>query len=141
LFTTEQSDITTPFDNDIYAKIIDQPYVTKINNLERRILKAETGEEKFVVLNVEAGVGKSIQANRIIADHLVNIKAEQHRNFLVVKRFKEDVKDTTDAIGVHDVMSNMVLGITSDNWKEWMNNPKELRDFRVLIITHERYIS
>jgi hypothetical protein len=141
LFTTEQSDITTPFDNDIYAKIIGQPYVTKINNLERRILKAETGEEKFVVLNVEAGVGKSIQANRIIADHLVNIKAEQHRNFLVVKRFKEDVKDTTDAIGVHDVMSNMVLGITSDNWKEWMNNPKELRDFRVLIITHERYIS
>jgi hypothetical protein len=140
LFRTEQLDITTPFDNDIYAKIIGQPYVTKINNLERRILKAETGEEKFVVINVEAGVGKSIQTNRIVAHHLVNLEAELHRSFLILKRFTEDVIDATHAIGVHDVMDNMVLGITSDNWKEWMDRPNKLRDFRVLIITHERYI-
>lgn len=131
-----------------FIKIYGEKYLSKINHLRRRILEYETGENKFVVLPLEAGIGKSLQTNRIIAEYLSEKTSAQlsqaimfnhYRRFLIVKFFIEDVLDCEKQINQH-CGRNVAVGITSQNWNQFKDNIDSLIFYPVVVITHERYL-
>ena len=126
-----------PFKNDAYAQIVGWKYKNLIQQLEFRILNDNTGEGKFGVVSIEAGVGKSIQTNRIIMDRILDFTETPHR-YLIVKPFKKDVLDCQKYISIQP--AKISLGITNENWSEWKKNLDGLESFKVLIITQARYV-
>ncbi len=57
-------------------------YVQLVEHLRHRLIDSETGENHFAVVPIEAGLGKSIQSDRLIAEA---IRQGNRRRFLIVK--------------------------------------------------------
>lgn len=124
--------------HDLFVERYGKKYLDKIEHLRKRIIEYETGENQLVVIPLEAGLGKSLQSDRIIGEYWASDNA-QHRRFLLVKRFVEDVESSVERINQH-CGRIVALGITSVNWNEYKNNLAQLLDFPVAVITHERYV-
>ncbi|MBO8161788.1 MAG: hypothetical protein H0Z24_09170 [Thermosipho sp. (in: Bacteria)] len=103
--------------------------------LKNLILCNETRQGKFIVFPSEAGFGKSILTNYIIAEY---IKNQGERRFLIVKKFKEDVNYCVKYIN-EECGSETAVGITSDNWAEYQDNLSDISEYQVVVITHKRY--
>ena len=133
--------IFNPYINDEYAIEYKNKYTVPIKILEKRLLDGETGRGVFRVINFEAGLGKSFHTNKIIKSHLNEFLSDREpRNFLIVKRFNLDIKETVEYIKGDDEHSS-VIGITSENWNnEWIYKHEELCNFRVVVISHSRYL-
>ncbi|ULT55870.1 hypothetical protein L1999_22695 [Neobacillus drentensis] len=131
-----------------FAKVYGEEYVSKIKLLESRIVENETGEDLFMVLPMEAGIGKSLQTDRIIGGYLSQNNQEEselwtsqggYRRFLIVKQFVEDVQASIERINQCSGL-DVALGITSENWGRYKDNLESLAFHPVIIITHERYL-
>ncbi|MNW30373.1 hypothetical protein D3C74_72580 [compost metagenome] len=128
--------------------------------MKRRILEGETDPNTFVVIDLEASLGKSVETNRILKEYIESYQftgqnhGKPYRKFLLVKRFAKDVEDSAQYIGenvdkLYQGFGNSsvritdkgqhVIGITSDNWSYYRQNLEVVRDSDVLIITHSRY--
>jgi hypothetical protein len=130
------------FSNDLYAEAYGEEYKIKIRELKRCILDKETGEGKFLVLNTEASLGKSINTNKIIRIYNDDSFTNTYKKFLIVKRFKKDIEETASFLGewMNTGDNINVLGITGDNWSDWKTDLDQLKDIQTLIISHQRYI-
>lgn len=132
-----------------YEKVYGDKYRVKINNLSKQITEKESGIDTFRVINIEAGLGKSVETNRIVREYLESYEftgencGEQHRKFLIVKRFSKDVIDAEIEIGrgLNTDKRKKVVGITGENWTgDWQLNLDKLAEAYVIIITHARYV-
>ena len=110
-------------------------YTLKIDLLQRLITQVETGENRFTVIGFEPGLGKSISTNQIIIEYLLQ---NQGRRFLVVKKFKEDVIESTIEIN-SSVGDEVAVGVTSENWSRFKDDLQAIVTAKVVIITHQRY--
>ncbi len=125
-----------------FSETVGQAYLDKIDRLEKGITRDETGEGQFIVLPLEAGIGKSRQTDRILGEYFKKRgQGKSLRNMLVLKRFKEDVVECVDRINApqHNLFLPPAVGITSDNWQDWKDRLDELVFFNVVVTTHERY--
>jgi len=103
----------------------------QIEQLRKLIIDNKTGKNNFIVFGLEAGLGKSVESTKIIKNFLqFNLK---NHNFLIVKRFNEDVERTAKELPFS-------LGITNINWGKHKNNLSELKKYNAIVISHERYI-
>lgn len=117
-----------------------EKYIEKIDYLNKLITEDETGEDAFKVVNLEAGLGKSYYTDIIIQKFLESDDWNRRR-FLIVKKFNEESLKSAERIKKHFFFVDHVAVITSETWeKEWKNNTDELKDCRVIIISHKRYI-
>jgi hypothetical protein len=132
-----------------YESVYGEKYTVKINNLSNQITKNVSGNDTFRVINIEAGLGKSVETNRIVREYLESYeftgenRGEQSRKFLIVKRFSKDVIDAENKIGkwLNTDKRKKVVGITGGNWSgDWQLKHDELVDADVIIITHARYV-
>lgn len=114
-------------------------YTDAIKQLEHLLTVNKTGNKHFVAFGLEAGVGKSIEAERIIAEHISKYGEWGSRRFLLVKRFVEDVKTSTDRINDQSTVGNIAIGITRENWEEIEQELSQIEMYPVVIITHSRY--
>ncbi|MCF8568605.1 hypothetical protein LLE49_28205 [Alicyclobacillus tolerans] len=128
-----------------------EKYLNKIEHLRKRLVDWETGEDKFVVVPFEAGIGKSLQTDRIVGEYVGqhDVKGTEEvflpdsnrfRTFLMVKPFIEDVLASVERINQHCGRPDVALGITKDNWSQYRDDADTLSLFRVVVITHERYL-
>jgi hypothetical protein len=102
------------------------------------VLDAKTGKDKFAVINLEAGLGKSVETNNIIISHLLDSTAKFGKRFLIVKLFEEEVYDCVNII--NSVCPNKARAITASEWKEYRKASTEnIVPFDVVVITHSRY--
>lgn len=109
--------------------------------LEYYLTQYESGQDKFLVLNHEAGFGKSITTDSAI----INNPA---RKYLLVKKYNsekdeslERMKDSINWI-YGEMCWDTVVVINSDNSYRYENEPPyidELVNSNVLIISHEKY--
>lgn len=124
------------FEDDVYAKAYGSLYINKMNELKEAITTGYTGQNNFNVFALEAGLGKSkamIQA----VDESLSDWLDTDLSFLIVKKFRKDVMQCWEYLEHHNTQ---VLGLTSSNWGSWKLKLDELRNIRVLIITHQRYV-
>jgi hypothetical protein len=114
-----------------FIKMYGEKYLSKIEHLRSRIVDSETGEDSFVVLPLEAGIGKSLQTDRIVGEYLSQHVQEgseiwtshnAYRRFLIVKQFKEDVQDSVERI-------NQCCG--TSNWMSNTVKPNQIRPKRI----------
>ncbi len=123
--------------------------------MKRRILEGETDPNTFVVIDLEASLGKSVETNKILREYIESYQftginyGKQYRKFLLVKRFAKDVEDSSQYIGENvdrlyqgfgDSNERIIgkdqhiIGITSDNWSYYRQNLEVVCDCDVLII-------
>lgn len=115
-------------------------YTSIIDHLEELITSGTTGNDKFVAVGIEAGLGKSRETDRIISEYLNRQAGFCARSFLLVKRFVKDVQLTTEFLNSNSTIGNPVaLGITHENWTDFQANLAQIQDYPVVIITHARY--
>lgn len=128
------------FSNDEYASVYGDLYINKIKELKRVITTQSQKEELFNVFSLEAGLGKSYQTLKIIDETLHNW--DNTFSYLIVRRFKSDIEQSVKFLeGHNNILRTNVLGITSDNWGEWKIKLDKLKDIRVVLISHQRYIN
>ncbi|CAM3060957.1 hypothetical protein PASE110613_14980 [Paenibacillus sediminis] len=129
------------FENDEYAEVYGSLYTDKINELKQVINSQNTIENEYKVFALEAGLGKSREVLRIIDESLDDWNNKQ--SYLVVKRFKTDIERSEKYLQRHNCSLQInALGITNENWsKEWQFKLDKLKNIRVLIISHQRYIN
>lgn len=115
-------------------------FKSQIEHLAKLITKGQTGRGKFVVLGVEAGVGKSRESDSIIAEYFNNTDPDKlDRKFLIVKRFVEDADRSANDINSYGWNRMIAVSITHDNWKKYQEDLTLLQTYPVVIITHSRY--
>jgi hypothetical protein len=125
-----------------------EEYRKKADILKDFILNRESGEDTIYVFNHEAGFGKSRITDEVLQQEVLNTNLtelpENDRRFLLVKKFKKDVLQSEETISSSGRFRGAVLGITAENWTDgakWRFRKEQLKQFKVLIITHSRYIS
>ena len=123
--------------DDAYSQEYSDKYIQKIDYLRKLITEQETGENKFKVVNFEAGLGKSRYTDLIIREYL---RFNTDRKFLIVKRFNDESERSAQTIQDNSFIRDHVVVITSENWQKWKKNAKKLQSKRVIIISHKRYI-
>jgi hypothetical protein len=128
------------FNDDPYAMEYGDDYKKKIVLLHSAITQRESGEERFIVFDFEAGLGKSYKTMQILNAYLSPWN-NNSRKFLVVKRFNKDIDAIVEQLKHHNSHFRMkVLGITKENWtSEWLAKADKLEDVQLLIISHQRY--
>lgn len=126
------------FESDDYARVYGSLYTDKINELKNVINSKESMANEFNVFALEAGLGKSRATLKIIDDNLDDW--DNKDSYLIVRRFKADILQSEEYLQKHNSGLRKVLGITSDNWGEWKLKLDLLKNIRVLIISHQRYI-
>jgi hypothetical protein len=135
--------------NETYESVYGDKYKVKINNLSNQITEKESGIDMFRVINIEAGLGKSVETNRIIREYLESYEftgencGEISRKFLIVKRFSKDVVEAEIEIGkdLNTDSRKKVVGIIGENWTgDWQLKLDTLAEADVIIITHARYV-
>jgi hypothetical protein len=139
-----------PIYTEPITKSFKEKYDAKVEFLQEKILYAESGQNNFNVINLEAGLGKSRETDMILAEEIIKwngikdeTKLKDRRKFLLVKKFKNEVIQSELTIGRNDIFKNKVIGIHADNWSKgdhlnW--NRDDLKEFQVIIITHSRYV-
>jgi hypothetical protein len=125
--------------DDQYINVYGEKYIEKIDFLNKLITEEETGVDTFKVVNLEAGLGKSFYTD-IIIKHFLESEFWASRRFLLVKKFNDESYISAGRMK-HSFFTDHVAVVTSETWeKEWKNNTEELRNKRVIIISHKRYI-
>lgn len=115
-------------------------FQNQVKRLAELITEGQTGKGKFLVLGLEAGVGKSRETDRIIAEYFNNTEPEKSdRKFLIVKRFVEDANKSANDINSYGWNKMIAVSITHDNWNKYQDNLPSLQSWPVVIITHSRY--
>ncbi|SEG79609.1 hypothetical protein [Paenibacillus sp. UNC499MF] len=136
----EQGTLDRELEVDVYERAYGDLYLNKVKELKQVITTHNTGNSVFNVFSLEAGLGKSLQTLKVVDENLD--EWENPLSFLIVKRFKTDIEHSEKYLERHNhSLRTNVLGITSDNWGEWQLRLDELKDIRVLIISHQRYIN
>lgn len=126
--------------NDSLYKVYGEKYISKIEYLKKVITEEETGQDKFLVLPFEAGLGKSHYTDLIIEKYL-DYTWGTRRKFLIVKKFNDESYKSERTID-NPFVQNRVAVITSKSWNEYYRNQHlELVNKQVLIISHQRYIN
>ena len=110
--------------------------------LEYFLTKHETGIGKFLVVNNEAGFGKSRFSDKAIIN-------EEGRNYLLVKKYNsekaqsyQNMKDTLDDVwGMQNGNDTVkILVINAENSSEYESQRQnELLNTKIVIISHEKY--
>lgn len=134
--------------NPLSQEEFEEKYQQKADVLKDFILNRESGEDTIYVFNHEAGFGKSritdeVLQQEIIDTSCIDLAGDDHK-FLLVKKFKKDVLQSEETISSGGRFKDVVLGITAENWTDgakWRYKKEQLKHFKVLIITHSRYIS
>ena len=130
---------TTKTTREYFIERYGDEYLDKIKHLEALIIELETGEHHFTVVGCEAGIGKSVETDRIISEY-INRHGNSGRKFLLVKRFVADINQSTHYINKNSTINEPIaLGISHDNWKEIELKPEQIPMYPVVIITHSRY--
>ncbi|WP_340010828.1 hypothetical protein MHI32_21695 [Paenibacillus sp. FSL H7-0690] len=125
---------------DNYARVYGSLYTDKINELKNVINSKHSLSDSFNVFALEAGLGKSKAIIEVINENLDDWDNKQ--SYLIVRRFTIDIQQSQKYLEHHNnPLLTKVLGITSDNWNEWQYKIDKLKDIRVLIISHQRYIN
>ncbi|MDY8025804.1 MULTISPECIES: hypothetical protein [Paenibacillus] len=116
-----------------------EEYTLKIKELEQTI-NSQSGETShFNVFCSEAGLGKSRETLRIVDESFDDWN--NSNRYLIVKKFKKDVEEAVEYLSHRNKTGFLnILGVTSENWIQWKTKYEKLRDVRVMIITHQRYI-
>lgn len=116
-------------------------YLDKIKHLKDLIIELETGKHHFTAVGYEAGIGKSIETDRIVTEY-VNKHGDFGRKFLLVKRFVADINQSINYMNKNSTLDGPIaLGISHDNWKELQLNLEQIQMYPVIIITHSRYFT
>ena len=114
-------------------------YTKLIEHLESLITKQETGINYFLAVGYEAGIGKSIETDRILTEH-TNKHGDFGKKTLYVKRFVKDViRSATYMNDNSSTGSPIALGITHDNWGDVQKDLSLIEMYPIVIITHSRY--
>lgn len=129
--TKEAVNLNIHSDNNSHLK------TAAINWLRHLLTEGESGSNHFTVFGLEAGVGKSIKTDEIIAEH---IATGGRRHFLVVKKFVSAVNESVNRINGNNAQI-VAAGITADNWTEHKKSLSMLPHTPVLIVTHKRYLN
>lgn len=124
--------------NDNYSEIYGQTYIDKMNYLVKAITEYETSEDQFNVLNFETGLGKSYTVDRLLLE-ITNYHWDIKKKYLIVKRFNEESIKSEKYINSEFIQT--AVAITHDNWNKWQNKLDDLQHMKVVIISHQRYIS
>ncbi|MCL6443260.1 MAG: hypothetical protein K6T83_07365 [Alicyclobacillus sp.] len=109
---------------------------SQVEHLRKRITEDETGRNRFVVIPMEAGNGKSQNTDRIIGEY---IASGGKRTFLIVKQFISEVQRTVDTINSYNDYEQVAVGITHEDWKKYRHALYSLMDVPVIVTTHSRY--
>lgn len=126
--------------DDQYVIEYGDKYISKIDYLSKLITEQETGENKFKVINLEAGLGKSYYSDIIIREYLhTHAFTKNKRKFLIVKRFNDESDNSAITIE-SGFLQEIVAVITSETWQDWKLKIDELIQKPVIIISHKRYI-
>lgn len=122
-----------------YEKEYGQQYLNCMNEIKNIILESERSE-KFIVVDTEAGLGKSVTMNEAL-DKCLDDWGDDRR-FLIVKKFNEDTEKCVKFLEHHNKICDKprVIGITSETYKEWKDKLHELEKVKVIFISHARYI-
>ncbi|MBY3617992.1 hypothetical protein HGO21_00370 [Acinetobacter sp. CUI P1] len=141
---TEKSTIKKPLSQEKF----NEEYQKKADILKDFIINRESGEGTIYVFNHEAGFGKSRITDEVLQQEVLKTSCTElpgnDRRFLLVKKFKKDVLQSEETISSRGRFIDDVLGITAENWTngaKWRYRKEQLKQFKVLIITHSRYIS
>ncbi|WP_407313772.1 hypothetical protein [Desulfosporosinus sp. SB140] len=114
-------------------------YIKLIEHLESLITQQETGYDRFLAVGYEAGIGKSVETDRILSEY-TNKHGDFGRKFLLVKRFVNDVTRSASCMNDNSTAGiPIALGITHDNWGEVQKGLVQIEMYPVVIITHSRY--
>jgi hypothetical protein len=124
--------------NDMLAQIYGETYIKKITYLQRAINEYTTSEDRFNVLNFEAGLGKSYYTDLIIEDH-IRSNWFSRKKYLIVKKFNDESEKSAETIESGWV-KDVTVAITAESWKEWKLKLDDLKQLKVIIISHQRYI-
>lgn len=106
------------------------------------ILDARTGTDKFAAVNLEAGVGKSRETEKIIIRHLQQMRGSKSLRFLIVKQFNEDVYECAEMINREfHPFYRPARAVTFKEWALFQTAPRKfIVPNDVIVITHRRYI-
>lgn len=114
-------------------------YIKLIEHLESLITLQETGSDHFLAVGYEAGIGKSVETDRILTEY-TNKHGEFGKKTLLVKRFVNDVTRSASYMNDNSTTgSPIALGITHENWGEVQKDLAQIEIYPVVIITHSRY--
>ncbi|MGN8645424.1 hypothetical protein ACTNEO_07080 [Gracilibacillus sp. HCP3S3_G5_1] len=136
--------LSTNINNDELYKEYGESFLKQINQLEKEIFNYPSGKEKFKVLGLEAGIGKSRYTDLIIKQYIEESALDPNsKKFLVVKKFNSEASKSAEFINDIEWMSgNIAVAIDRDNWKDyWQKHVDELKQVRVLFISHARYMN
>lgn len=133
-------EIEERFEVDVYAQTYGEPYIQKMKYLKELILEQETGEDKFFVIDLESGLGKSVGTDEIVLNYTYdNTHNKKQRKFLIVKRFTSEIENSVG--NREEGLIGAIDGIDSESWEQqWKNKLEELEKIDILYITHQRYI-
>lgn len=107
------------------ALIYGDAYVRNSEHLGQLLTEGVTGHEKFLVVPLEAGIGKSLETDRIIGEYLASAGP---RGFLLVKKFVEEVNASTDRINAYQINELLIpwaVGISHKNWRDYRDKLTE----------------
>lgn len=114
-------------------------YIKLIEHLESLINKQVTGNDHFLAVGYEAGIGKSVETDRILTEY-TNKHGDFGKKTLYVKRFVKDVIRSVTYMNDNSTTGGPIaLGITHDNWGKVQNDLAQIEMYPVVIITHSRY--
>lgn len=121
-----------------------EPFFKQIRKLESEIFNYDTGKDKFKVMSLEAGIGKSRYTDLIIRSYIEQNAFEKDlKKFLVVKKFNYEASQSAEFVKSIDwLCGDTAVAIDRDNWKDyWQKNIAKLKDVQVIFISHARYIN
>lgn len=107
-----------------------------IARLKQLLVKQESGD-KFIYYGQEAGTGKTLEMNSIIADGIAN---GGNRNYLIVVKYVSAVIETVNRIN-SQFPYVVATGIDYENWSDFRDTLSMLPHCPVLVITHKRYLN
>jgi superfamily II DNA or RNA helicase len=111
---------------------------TAIKSLYSAIFLELTDFGRFNAFGLEAGVGKTTEAIRIVGENIGRIMATG-RYIIFVVPYKADAMHYASEINKLSTIGEVAKGVTGDNWKKVSENIHQLANYPVVIITVARY--
>lgn len=131
------------FTGDKFAEVYGEKYTNKIEYLQK-VITEYYSDERFNVMNFEAGLGKSFYTDKIIKEYFhSDFDWKNMYKFLVVKKFNEESEKSADFLEDEKdgFLKGYAVAITAKSWNEkWQYDIDGLASYRVIYISHQRYI-